>query len=138
MNGYDITKLTNPAAVTLIKNQPQFVTITVIRPIAEAPSKPPRDNTAGVATPPHNQSQKVEPLTIQLNVDEPVESANSKLGVDQEFQANSEVVPSLPPQTIGHGGALHQTTVSSMCFSIIFVLTIMWWDGGLCVYPYCC
>lgn len=44
INGCDITKLSNPAAVTLIRNQPTKVTITILRPVAtsEVPTKPPR------------------------------------------------------------------------------------------------
>ena len=44
MNGHDITKLSNPAAVTLIKNQPSKVTISILRPAdsSDAPVKPPR------------------------------------------------------------------------------------------------
>ncbi|XP_067950888.1 tyrosine-protein phosphatase non-receptor type 13-like [Watersipora subatra] len=46
VNGLNISKLSNPAAVALIKNQPTTVRITVLRPVdsSDAPAKPPRTN----------------------------------------------------------------------------------------------
>lgn len=91
MNGFDITKLSNPAAVTLIKNQPPTVHITVLRPIGEddeAPVKPPREDSDELSLSVPTETLNVIPeVSYDSSTSQQIEHVVTPSQSDEQYKA---------------------------------------------------